>query len=231
MELRNGEITVGRIVAERPEASRLFERLGIDYCCGGGKPLVEACRERDLDPEDVIARLDTLLAVRPDACMQAWLERPASELIDHIVARHHDLLRREVPRLQRLAVKVARVHGERHESLVRLWFLVERFADEIADHMAKEENILFPLIRQREEAGDAWRGSLGAAIRQMELDHDGAGEILGAMRSVTSDFQPPQEACHTWRALYEGLAHLERDMHRHVHEENNILFPRALGRI
>lgn len=229
MNLLNPETTVGRIVAERPESSRLFESLGIDYCCGGKKPLAKACQEKNLDVADVVSKLEAALAAANSACDQRWLEKPMTELIAHILEEHHGFLRREVPRLQFLAEKVARVHGPNHEYLVRLHDVVEVFAAEINAHMPKEEMILFPRIAEAEAGGAEGMGcGLAGPIRQMEHEHDGAGDCLAQMRELTDGFQPPMDACNTWRALYAGLADLESDMHRHVHEENNILFPRAL---
>lgn len=229
MNLLNPETTVGRIVAERPESSRLFESLGIDYCCGGKKPLAKACQEKNLDVAEVVSKLEAALAAANSGCDQRWLEKPLTDLIAHILEEHHGFLRREVPRLQFLAEKVARVHGPNHPDLVRLHQVVEVFAAEINAHMPKEEMILFPRITEA-EAGEAAGTGCGLAgpIRQMEHEHDGAGDCLAEMRQLTNGFQPPMDACNTWRALYAGLADLESDMHRHVHEENNILFPRAL---
>lgn len=230
MNLLNPETTVGQIVAERPQASRLFESLGIDYCCGGRKPLSQACLEKGLEFAEVTSRLEAALAGTDSGCHRRWLERPLSELMDHILDEHHGYLRQEVPRLRMLAEKVARVHGPNHPYLVRVHEVVEEFAFDILSHMPKEENILFPRIRAAETGGTAALGcGLAGPIRQMEHEHDGAGQNLAELRELTSGFKPPMDACNTWRALYAGLADLEQDMHHHVHEENNVLFVRALA--
>jgi len=231
MNLIDAQTPVGHLVAERPELTRVLERLGIDYCCGGRKPLAQACQEKSLEVAEVVARLEDALAGSGSSCEQRWLEKSLTELTRHIEAEHHGYLRRELPRVQALADKVARVHGEGRPDLVTLSRVVQEFSWELDSHMQKEEQILFPMIRQLEGggAGPAMGcGSVAGPIRQMELEHDGAGEALAEMRRLTGDFQPPMEACGTWRALYHALAELEADMHRHVHEENNILFPRAL---
>ena len=230
MNLLNPETTVGQIVAERPQASRLFESLGIDYCCGGRKPLSQACLEKGLEFAEVTSRLEAALAGTDSGCHRRWLERPLSELMDHILDEHHGYLRQEVPRLRMLAEKVARVHGDGRPHLVRLHQVVVGLRAELEGHLEKEERILFPAIRGCESRGAGMPqgpGVLGGPIHCMESEHDDAGAALAEIRTLTGDLQAPDEACGTWRALYQALAELEQDLHLHVHEENNILFERV----
>lgn len=221
--------TVGQMVAEQPARARVFERLGIDYCCGGKRRLADVCEERGLDPLRV---LDELAAQdRPRAAQERdWQAAGLAELCDHIEATHHAYLRNELPRLTGLVRKVASVHGEREPALRELEEVFDAFCMEIDSHMRKEEQVLFPMIRLLESAErlpSFHCGSVNNPIRMMEFEHDGAGDALARMRSLTQDFTPPPEACNTYRAMLEGLAVLEQDMHQHIHKENNILFPRA----
>jgi regulator of cell morphogenesis and NO signaling len=223
--------TVGQLVADRPARSRIFEQLGIDYCCGGKQPLATACSARNLDAATVLAMLQALEQQADDAQAVDAAAMPLADLCDHIEATHHAYLRQELPRLGAMIEKVATVHGQNHQWMLRLREVFNAFCQEIASHMAKEEQILFPMIRSI-DAGHSrvaqHCGGLANPIRVMEHEHDSAGDGLAQMRSLTSDFTPPQDACGTFRAMIDGLRQLEADMHQHVHKENNVLFPRAL---
>ncbi len=223
---------VGRLVAAQPNRSRLFEELGIDYCCGGKQPLQDACASKGLAPEQVIARLEALAPPAAGPAGIDYARMPTDELIDDIISRHHDYLRREMPRLQQLAEKVARVHGGTDARLIEVAGVFDGFVQELTSHMMKEEMILFPAIRQlaaAAAAGGPVFGSVEGPIRVMEAEHDQAGDALQRMRELTDSFTPPDWACNTYRALLDGLTELEQDLHQHIHKENNILFPRALA--
>ncbi len=227
----NAHATVGDWVRDRPDRSRVLERLGIDYCCGGKRPLAEACRERGLDVETVVDQL-----IEPDdAATGDVTDADAlslTDLADHIEQTHHAYLRRELPRLGAMVRKVAAVHGERCPWMLELDGVFAGFVAELDSHMMKEEQILFPLIRDLEANGsgpDASRAmSVGNPIRVMEHEHDDAGRALERMRTLSNGFAPPADACNTFRAMLDGLAQLEQDMHQHVHKENNVLFPKAI---
>lgn len=222
---------VGAIAAERLGRARIFDRLGIDYCCHGGTRLDEACTLRSVAVADVLAQLaesDAQTDDGPDAVDCAAMT--AGELADHIVATHHDLLRRELPRLAELLVKVAAAHGPRHPEIAEVGATFAGLRAELESHILKEERVLFPLVKQLEAARGPFAahcGSVANPIRVMEHEHDDAGAALERLRVLSGDYQPPGDACNTFRALYEGLAALEVDLHRHIHKENNILFPRA----
>lgn len=226
-------LTVGQLVAERPGRSRVFESVGIDYCCGGKIPLAQACERRGLNVEEVRKRLQSADARDQDdeAGLVDANGMGLAELADHIVATHHSYLRAELPRLDQMTDKVFRVHGEHEPRLadVRRAFCALR--EELTEHMMKEERILFPMIREMTHA-DGPRsfhcGSIANPIAQMEAEHEHAGNALETMRRATDGYQPPEWACNTYRAMLDGLAHLERDMHQHVHKENNVLFPKAI---
>lgn len=227
------QTTVGDMVTQRPARSRVFEKLGIDYCCGGKKPLAEACAAKGLDAQTVLSMLlatETAADAHPQE--QAWSELSLTELADHIERTHHAYLRQELPRLGAMVRKVAAVHGERYPWMLEVDGIFAGFVAELDSHMLKEEQILFPMIRGMEggtpqQAGDCGPG-IENPIRVMEHEHDDAGRALQRMRDLTNGFTPPPDACNTFRAMLDGLAELEIDMHRHVHKENSILFPKAL---
>lgn len=228
------EMTVGRLVAERPSRSRVFEKLGIDYCCGGKLSLVEACERKGLHAASVLATLEAMEAVGPVAGNEPDpAQMTLTALCDHIETTHHDYLKNELPRLDFMTRKVAGRHGERWPWLIELAHVYQAFQEELMAHMMKEERVLFPAIRDL-EAGRQTKspcgGHLGAPIVMMEHEHDNAGRALERMHELTGGYTPPEEACNTFRAMLDALDELERDMHQHVHKENNILFPRALER-
>jgi len=222
--------TVGSIVAKRPELSRVFEQAGIDYCCGGKIPLAEACRKKGIDADQFLATLDeagTLNHVDIDAAAMSL-----TELADHIEGTHHAYLKSELPRLEAMTQKVASVHGGEDARLQQVHETFLGLAAEMASHMLKEEQILFPMVRQLEARSITpvfHCGSLANPIGQMELEHEHAGAALAKLRELTDGFNPPDWACNTYRAMLDALAHLEGDLHQHVHKENNILFPRAIA--
>ncbi len=225
------QITVGELVKQRPARSRIFEKFKIDYCCGGKIPLAEACEKRGVDPESVLQAIsddETTLGSFVDADAMSL-----TELADHIVATHHDHLREELPRLDFMTRKVAAVHGDGEPRLQQIREVFVAFNDELTHHMEKEEQVLFPMIRVIDTANSAPEfhcGSLATPIQVMESEHDNAGNALEQFRELTDDYTPPEWACNTFRALYNGLAELEQNMHQHVHKENNVLFPKALAR-
>lgn len=214
---------VGDLAARHPLATRVFARHGIDFCCGGGRPLAVACEERALDPEQVLAEIQKEVEVS-DTPETDWSKVPLDELIDHILRRYHEPLREELPRLTDMSAKVLRAHGDREgQKLNELAGVLSGLRIELESHMMKEERVLFPLIRQG-------RGAMATApVSVMEHEHDSAAQALRRLRHLTDGYEVPDEACNTWRALWHGLADLERAMHEHIHLENNVLFPRALS--
>lgn len=222
--------TVGELVADDPRRARVLEAVGIDYCCGGKTPLESACRERGLDPEQVAQQL-AMVAEDADHAGEDCASMSLTALADHIEASHHAYLRVELPRLERLAARVAEAHGQRDIRLAELSTVLAAFSAEMQHHMTKEERMLFPIIRAL-EAGQRPRayhfGSIANPIRIMESEHDNSGDALAQMRELTNGFDTSSAQCNTHLALLDGLATLESDTHRHVHKENSILFPRAI---
>lgn len=212
---------VGEIAARYPLATRVFARHGIDFCCGGGVALADACAKRQLDTNEVLEEIERTIAAPGGADATRWDEAPVAELVRHIVDHFHAPLREELPRLEAMARKVARVHGDKEP--VRLPALLETFlALEAAvdEHLREEEEALFPAILAGAENPDA---PLAAFVD----DHTRVGRELARIRELTDGFRVPDGACNTWSALWHGLAALETDLHEHIHLENNVLFPRV----
>lgn len=219
--------TVAELVVERPARARVFERFGIDYCCGGKRPLIEACRAKDVSPDQVIAGLESADA-EPVADDVDWSKATLTSLADHIQETHHAYLKQELPRLAFLTKKVAAVHGSHRPELVKLHQVFDAFRADLEQHMAKEEQVLFPIIRRLERGETGFHcGSVQNPIRVMVAEHDDAGHAMEQFRQLTNNYTPPADACNTYRAMFDALRELEADMHQHVHKENNILFPRA----
>ena len=224
--------TVGAVVARSPALARVFEQAGIDYCCGGRQTVERACHEKGLDPAALLGRLNAAGPATGDAPAVDPAAMSLAELADHIEQTHHAYLRAEFPRLDALTKKVAAAHGAKNPRLHEVRATVLALAEELSSHMMKEERVLFPLVRKL-DAGDesslrSW-GTLANPVRQMEVEHEQAGSALLRLRELTDDFVAPAGACNTHRALLDALARFERDMHQHIHKENNVLFPRALA--
>ncbi len=223
---------VGQLVAAKPGLARLFESLGIDYCCGGKQTIAAACVRHGLDPATtltVIASASAALnAARPEVDAATM---SLSQLADHIETTHHAYLKMELPRLVEMADRVAAKHAWRDERLPELATAVQDLAMEMLCHMQKEEIVLFPLVREIEAGIPAGlRGDdLAGPIHQMEAEHQAAGDLTARLRKLTDGFTPNGDSCNTHRALLAGLAEFEADLHQHVHKENNVLFPRALA--
>jgi regulator of cell morphogenesis and NO signaling len=227
-------VTVAEIASNSLAAVRVFERLGIDYCCGGKRPLAAVCAEKGLNAQAVQSELD---AAGKDSGVRErdWASAPLGELITHIVNTHHAFLRREFDPLTERLAKVYRVYNQRYGPTLQ--GLPEVFNDlrsELETHMFKEERVLFPAILAAETAVRSGAplprtcfGTFANPIGMMETEHESAGHALARIREITNDFAIPDYACVTYRALMAGLKELEQDLHLHIHLENNILFPRA----
>jgi regulator of cell morphogenesis and NO signaling len=226
--------TVREIALEQPTSIRVFERLGIDYCCGGRKPLTEACSERNLEVAGVVAALESAAKSAAPAGTD-WAQASLRQLITHIVTTHHEYVKSELPRLAMLAEKVVNRHGDTQAHLPALRSVLAQLDEELIHHLGKEEHILFPYITKLEEAkatGSAAPhgcfGTVAHPIAMMTSEHDAAGQLLAQIEQLTSNFTTPEGACPTYLAFYTGLKEFEQDLHQHIHLENNILFPRAI---
>ena len=221
--------SIGSYVVERPSRSKVFERFGLDYCCGGHLSLEEACAKGGVEPAIVLRALADFDAASPAEEPAPWTLDLAA-LADHIEATHHAYLHRELARMRELVAKVAKAHGETDPRLIRLNQVFQRFQEEMELHMAKEEQILFPLVRKlaKGESLEAFHcGGVRGPVSVMRHEHDEHAVNLGLIKELTENFTVPEYACNTYRAMLDALVELERDLHRHIHKENNILFPGA----
>ncbi|MEZ6185053.1 MAG: iron-sulfur cluster repair di-iron protein [Planctomycetota bacterium] len=216
------ELTVNTSLAELashvPAAAAVFHRYSLDFCCKGARSLEEACRDKSLEPDVVLGEIRDASA--PNAEHLDWTRRPLGHLVDHILSRYHEPLRAELSRCLAMARKVEAVHRAKESCPHGLAEHLGQMSLDLESHMQKEEQILFPLIREGRPPA--------MPIRVMVKEHDDHAVALRRLRSLTSDYQPPREACATWRALFLGLAQLERDLMEHIHLENYVLFPRSL---
>jgi len=226
--------TVREIALEQPSAIRVFEKFGIDYCCGGRKPLADACIAGNLEVDTVIAALEAA-AKTPDLEGENWASKSLESLITHIVTTHHAYVKRELPRLAILAEKVVNRHGATMSELPIIAAVLAQLDEELTQHLAKEESVLFPYIADLERAiaigaakPHSCFGTVANPIAMMTKEHDGAGTLLAEIRRLSHNFTTPESACPTFHAYYDGLKEFERDLHQHIHLENNILFPRAI---
>lgn len=214
------ESKVGEIAAHHPLATRVFARHGIDFCCGGGVALQDLCEKRGLETAQLLEEIEETLA-EPDPAGERWDEASNADLVRHIVDTYHLSLREELPRLEAMARKVVRVHGDKDpERLPELLRTLLELKSELEVHMDREETVLFPEILSHGE-------NAHTPIAPFTDDHEEVGRAVAHLRELTDGFQVPEHACNTWRALWHGLAALEGSIHEHVHLENNILFPRV----
>lgn len=212
--------TISQIATEFPVSTRVFERYKINFCCGGGLSLAEACANRSLDPSVIAQEIEKEIEQATPEDLEGWNSRSNADVIAHILARYHRPLDDELPRLEFLATKVARVHGASNPVLLDLAYTVVELKTELENHFQKEEMVLFPAILNDEAQ------KLACPIAVMLKDHEDVADFLLKIREYTDDFSAPPHACGSWRALWDGLHELERSLHEHIHLENNILFPR-----
>jgi regulator of cell morphogenesis and NO signaling len=227
--------TVREIALENPTSIRVFEAFGIDYCCGGRKPLAEACAAKNVSLDAVIAALENGSASAAHVTKD-WKAQSLSALAAHIVNTHHAYVRRELPRLAELAVKVVNRHGDTKPELPQIQAKVAQISEELIEHLAKEEVVLFPYITKLERAKEEGTakphgcfGTVASPIAMMTQEHEAAGALLAEIRQLSGGYTPPVGACPTFLAFYSGLHEFEQDLHQHIHLENNILFPRAIA--
>jgi len=228
------ETIVRKIALDNPASVRVFESLGIDYCCGGNLPLKDACLRANVSPESVLKLLDDLNTARRGE-PEEWLAAPFAELTGHIVSRHHGYVRSEGPRLLALLEKVTSKHGAGHPELAEIGAIFVAVFQKLSVHMLKEEKVLFPFLNSMDAAHRsgqplpaAFFGSVRNPIAGMLTDHNDAGDSVAGIAALSGGYRTPPGACPSYIALYTALAEFERDLHQHVHLENNILFPRAL---
>jgi regulator of cell morphogenesis and NO signaling len=230
--------TVRELAIEIPNATRTFEKLGIDYCCGGGKSLSDACMHAHLPVDDVLRALEQGGSFTPaaEASLPDFTNGALGNLLEHIVTTLHVYVKQEIPRLQQLLHKVVSVHGNNHPELGKIQQTFQGMAAELTSHMMKEEHILFPHIVALEKAVNTGRpnptpvfGTVSNPVHMMQMEHDSAGAALKSISELSGNYTPPDGACFSYKTLYSALKEFEEDLHQHVHLENNILFPRAIA--
>jgi regulator of cell morphogenesis and NO signaling len=220
------------LVLENPARARVLERLGIDYCCGGARTLADACQRANRSISEVAAELERAGSAPPET---DWRNESLTELAQYIVDKHHRFTQTEITRLTSLINKVLTAHGNNHSELSRLETLFAGLAEELREHMRKEEALLFPYISEMEDAArtrrrlpEAMFGTVQNPVAAMIMEHEASGQALEKIREITNGYVVPVDGCATYRALYEGLPAFAADLHQHIHLENNILFPRAV---
>lgn len=225
--------TIKEIALENPATVRVFQEFKIDFCCGGKRLFDDACQVAGADSQAVAEKI--LAALNSETAQIFPEKQSASDLIDYILETHHVFTRSEIERLTKLMNKVATRHGEAHRELFELQRVFQELCDELAPHMHKEERILFPYIKHLESSAKNNLasprppfGSVGNPVQMMISEHDAAGDLLRKMREITQDYALPEGACMSYRALFYGFEELEKDLHQHIHLENNVLFPQAI---
>jgi regulator of cell morphogenesis and NO signaling len=219
------------IVNEFPKSSDIFKRNRIDFCCGGNTPLANAVASTGVNMEVLLTDLKDLYEKTENNGQndwQVWMDTDSKAIIDHVIEKYHRPLEEELTLLSPYVTKVAKVHGDNHAELLRVYELFYELKKELLEHTKKEEDFSFPLILKLEEGTVENREEAINEIAQLEKEHDHAGEILRELREITSDFVPPVDACGTYRLVYKRLEMLEGETFNHVHLENNILFPRYI---
>jgi regulator of cell morphogenesis and NO signaling len=222
----NIDSPVYQFVNKFPNSITILQNLGIDFCCGGQDSLAKACSEKGLDPKLLLERLCTTYTEKKSNDHRDWSKATLTEIVDHLELTHHVYVKETLPRLTDLMTRVVGAHGENHPEVLRLDEYVREIVADLGPHLMKEEQILFPAIKQMDLSLEEFHcGSIQNPIQVMKIDHDNIGKIFLKIRELTKDFNLPKDACNTWRALHKGLEDLEKDTHLHIHKENNVLFP------
>jgi len=226
---------VSEFVNKNPHhAIEVFNNLGIDFCCRGAKTLKLACEEKELDHKQVLNDLNAYSENSEEANKGDWTQLGLTELIDHIETTHHKYLKDNLPQLTEAMAKVVAAHGKNHPELIELEETIRYLREDLEPHMLKEEKALFPMVKSLHgdrENGMSLCGSVANPIRVMMTEHDNVATLLNKIHALTNSYSPPEDACETYKFLYKKLKEMEADIHLHVHKENNLLFPQALGKI
>ena len=224
--------TLAEIVTENIRSAIVFEEFGLDFCCKGKRPLSDACAENKVNVKDVVKSLSDLNSNETSQNINDW---ELDFLIDYIMNNHHQYVRRMIPVISLHADKVASVHGKNHPETIEIADLFLAVREELESHMMKEERILFPFIKQlynakkiNEQIAPPPFGTIQNPIRMMEAEHSSAGDALFKIRDLSKNYSTPEDACNTFKALYSELKEFEEDLHKHIHLENNLLFPKSI---
>lgn len=224
----NSSQKIGEIVTKFPKAADIFKEYKIDFCCGGDRSLITAIKEQSLNENEILDKINNLYEkYKNRASDRNWTEAPISELVDHIINKHHAYLWAELPRISELTTIILRVHGLHHPELSKVHKLFHTVKMELESHLTKEETIQYPAIREYEKSkSDADLNIALNIINELEEEHTKAGDILKELRKVTNDYKIPDDVCETFELTYKKLKEMEADVFQHIHLENNILFSR-----
>ena len=228
------EATVRDAVLANPRTAAVFEEAGIDYCCGGDVSISAACARAGIAVDELLARIekaerDAAAAVVSSEPLPDWGRRSLQDLTGYLVAKHHAYTRRACEEIRGLLVKVASAHGDKYPAIKRIGQIFAVLEWELSRHMDEEEGTLFPsIVRLEARRPAAWPEPARYLVPGIVGDHLAAGEMLREIRRESGGFTPPEHACDSFQRLYRLLRDLERDLHWHVHLENNVLFPRAM---
>jgi regulator of cell morphogenesis and NO signaling len=224
---------IGNVVAEDYRAASVFKKHGIDFCCGGGRSIGDACGRKGVDPEVVLRELASV-GKDDKAAASEYNRWDIAFLADYIVNKYHLYVREKIPELSVYSQKVAKVHGDWRPETKKIARLFEELQNELTSHMAKEEQVLFPYVKLLSRARKKGKkphppfGTVANPVHAMEMEHDFAGKTMRQIRELSDDYTPPEGACNTYRVLYALLKEFEENLHEHIHMENNILFPKAI---
>lgn len=227
--------SLGQIVNQNQRAAWVFEKYHLDFCCKGKRSLEQACSELNLPIEEILTELENISLQNELPDSVSFEGMTLTQLIDYIVLTHHAFVNKEVPRIYGYLQKIASKHGERHPEMIKVYQLFSAVKEELEIHMKKEEQVLFPRIKEMErlinESGQLNLNLtyLQSPITVMEQEHDHAGTMLNEIRILTDDYNPPADACTTYKLCFSALQAFEKDLHQHIHLENNLLFPGAIS--
>ena len=226
------EVSIGELVAKDLRKAEVFKKFNIDFCCGGKKSLSQVCNDKQINIKDVQSELEKLNSTTESAS-QNYNEWSLDFLVDYIMNTHHKYVETSLPIILEYTAKVAKVHGKEHIEVITIYDLFKEAAEELNSHMMKEENVLFPYIKQLVNEKNSVNegcsfGTIKNPIRMMEHEHDVVGNIFKTIRELSNDYTPPEDACTTYKLSYKKLEEFENDLHQHIHLENNILFPKSI---
>ncbi|MDF2988155.1 MAG: iron-sulfur cluster repair di-iron protein [Eubacterium sp.] len=221
---------IGDIVALFPKGGEVFKKFNIDFCCGGNRPLSEAIQEQGLDEKEIINKLEEAYSESKKLAGEVdFLKMESRRLIEYIVNTHHAYLNRVLPEIGELTAKVLRAHGANHQELFRVHKLFGSLKTELEEHLIKEEELLFPLLKEYEnDKSESKLNNINRVMQETENEHEGAGDILKELRKITDNYSVPADGCRTFQLAYYLLEELEGDLFQHIHLENNILFKRFI---
>lgn len=228
MSTFNTSQSVGEIVSIMPKASEVFKEFNIDFCCGGHRSLAEVIKEQNVDEEQLFRKLDTAYIQSESISNRTnFMDMSSTDLIDYIINTHHVFLNRILPELSELTTKILKVHGSNHPELFKVHKLFHNLKTELEQHLIKEEEILFPVIKEYDaHPSKEQMNRISTTMKETEDEHEAAGDILKELRKVTKDYSVPKDGCNTYFKTFDKLQQLEADLFEHIHLENNILFRR-----